>query len=123
MTTAFHSLRTSSRWFNRYGVELVGDGRDNNINLLVDRIVNGFNWSGNLHDYKIRRYRLNWILSSPKFNLDRTIDIHHNSGLQGILYPSQDTIADDRFTNLASLRRDVHRTIHFLNGDNKFVEM
>lgn len=123
LSTSFHSLRTDSRWFNRVGDELVGDERINIINLLVGRVINGFDWSGTCTNYSIRRYRLNWLLSCPKFNIDSTIDIHHNSGLQSILDPSQDVIADDRFSNLVALRRNVHRTTHFLNGDNGFVDM
>jgi hypothetical protein len=123
LSTTFHSIRSHSCWFDRNGNELVGDDRDNIINLLVSRIVNGFDWHGNLWDYKIRRYRLNWLLSNPNYDIDRNIDIHHKSALKSILDPSESTLTDDRFTNLVSLRRDAHRTIHFLNGDDKFIEM
>jgi hypothetical protein len=123
LSTTFHSLKTHSRLFDRNGNELLGESRDNIINLLVSRIISGFDWSGNCTNYSIRRYRLNWILSCPKFDIDRNIDIHHKNGLQSILDPSQSTITDDRFNNLTSLRRDVHRTIHFLNGDNDFIDM
>jgi hypothetical protein len=122
MSTSFHSLKTHSRWFNMNGGEVVGEDRNNIINLLVSRILVGFDWHGHCTNYSIRRYRLNWLLSNPKFNLDRNIDIHHESGLQSILDPSH-SILDDRCNNLVSLKREVHKTIHFLNGDDKFVEM
>jgi hypothetical protein len=118
METTFTQLKTHSRLFDRNGNEIVSENRLNIINLLVSRIMTGFNWSGNLWNYKIRRYRLNWLLSCPKFDIDRNIDIHHKNGLQGIL----DT-TDDRFINLVALRRDAHRTIHFLRGDDNFVDM
>jgi hypothetical protein len=123
LSTSFHSLRSYSRSFDMNGDEVVGQDRINIINLLVERIVSGFNWSSNCTNYSIRRYRLNWLLSNPKFDIDRNIDIHHNSSLKSILYTSQDIVIDDRFSNLSSLRRNVHRTIHFLNGDDDFVEM
>jgi hypothetical protein len=118
METTFSCLAAHSRCFTVHGNEIVSEDRLNIINLLVGRIMTGFNWSGNLWNYKIRRYRLNWLLSCPKFDIDRNIDIHHKNGLQGIL----DT-TDDRFINLIALRRDVHKTIHFLHGDDDFVDM
>jgi hypothetical protein len=123
LSTTFHSLKADSRLFDRNGNELLGVERDNTINLFVDRIINGFDWHGDLYNHKIRRYRLNWILSCPKFDIDSSIDIHHKNGLKSILYASETTITDDRFTNLVSLRRDVHSAIHIMNGDDKFVDM
>jgi hypothetical protein len=96
LSTTFHSLKADSRLFDR---------------------------NGNEYNHKIRRYRLNWILSCPKFDIDSSIDIHHKNGLKSILYASETTITDDRFTNLVSLRRDVHSAIHIMNGDDKFVDM
>ena len=118
MSTKISSIREHSRWFTRDGDEIIDDERKYIISMLSNRIINGFSWSGNLYNYKIRRYRLNAILSSPNLVLDRNIDVHHLDGLQGIC-----GITDDRMRNLQIMKRDEHAQKHFDNGDMEFVNM
>jgi hypothetical protein len=118
MSTTFRTIRDDSRWFNKSGSDIIGDERNYIISMLCNRIVNGFSWSGNSTNYLIRRYRLNAICSNPNMILDRNIDVHHKSGLQGIL-----AVTDDRFTNLAAMNRDNHFKLHLDNGDMGFIDM
>lgn len=118
MSTTFRTIRDDSRWFNKSGDVIIGDERNYIIAMLCNRIVDGFSWSGNSWDYKIRRYRLNAICSLPNLIIDRSIDVHHKSGLKSIL-----DVTDDRFSNLQIMSRDKHYQLHNYFGDDNFVDM
>jgi hypothetical protein len=128
MAATFRTIRDESRWFKRNGDEIIGDEIIGDekiyiISMLQNRIIDGFSWSSSLYNYKIRRYRLNAILSSPNLIIDRNIDIHHNSGLKSILEGTDDSITDDRYSNLMMMdKQDHYYYHHHENGDTSFID-
>jgi len=115
METSFSSIKRDSRWFTINGVEILGNDRLSLITYLITRIIISFSWSGRCNNYKIRRYRLNWILSSYGMTIDPTIDCHHKSGLESNL----GTI-NDRLINLHLMKKDEHYYLHIKSGDTGF---
>ena len=119
METTFSSIRRDSRWYTCLnGEEILGDERINLTTNLITRIITSFGWSGRCNNYNIRRYRLNWILSSFGNAIDRTIDCHHKSTLKSIL-----GVTDDRFMNLSVMPRFAHSALHISSGDYDWIDM
>ena len=118
MSTTFKSLRDNSRWFTKYGDEIISDERKYIVNMFQNRIMNGFSWTGNSKNYQIRRYRLNAICSDPNLVIAKSIDCHHKNSLKSIL-----DVTDDRFSNLSIMERDDHSALHVSSGDTDFIDM
>jgi hypothetical protein len=120
LSASFHSLKADSRLFDRNGNELLGVERDNTINLLVDRIVNGMNWNQQTcHKNMIRRYRLVKLLENSKCTLTSDLDCHHVTGHSNHL---SEHIIDDTSKNIKIMSKDSHSQLHYDMDDENFVD-
>jgi hypothetical protein len=119
MSTTFSSVTRHSRWFNMDGDEIIGQDRIILTHQLVTRIIDGFGWSGNLYDYKVRRYRLIKLLENNKRRLSSDLDCHHATGHSS---GKLEHIIDDTSKNIKILDKSDHHSLHHCFGDTNFVD-
>jgi hypothetical protein len=121
MYTTFSMIRGGCRAFSQSsGSFIVGDELNNIIQLLIDRIINGFGWNQySCGNNLIRRYRLVKVLENNKCTLSSYLDCHHLIGHSS--HPSEHII-DDRSKNIVILDKLDHCSLHNDMGDTNFVD-
>jgi hypothetical protein len=121
MYTTFSTIRTGCRAFSQSSKHfLIGDELDNIIQLLIDRIIDGFGWNHQTcHKNKIRRYRLVKVLENNKCTLSSDLDCHHLTGHSNHL---SEHIIDDRSKNIKILDKLDHCSLHNDMSDTNFVD-
>jgi hypothetical protein len=125
--TTFKSIKRDCKVYCRVKNEFL-DALDRSpvIDGLIKHLRTSFGWNDDrdYRKYKIFRYRMLAVLSTPGLIISKDIDVHHISGLDDILSGIDEVqTIDDRSRNLRLLTRDNHSSLHFDFGDTEWIDM